>query len=746
MNNKNFNPLVKWWLITPLLATSPALLAQGTLEEVVVVAQKRTQNIQDVPIAISAFTENFLIETGIGNTLELAMVTPGLSYGKQLVGGVPFIRGIGTQDTSAGQDSAVSSYIDEVYISTTVGNVMTLKNVERIEVLKGPQGTLFGRNATGGLIHVITKTPSQETSGTIEASYGNYDTTALNLYGTTGLTDSIATDLAVYYYDQADGWGENIATGNDINKSEELLIRNKWAISAGDRTDISLSFDYVDTETNLGISQRMYPGALGADGLIVYQVLTLLQGLPPEVAAPLAAAQATTYSGEYYDINSSIDPKVTLEQWGAAMKIVHEFNDTEFVSITAYRDNDWTNTFSQPQVPLPGILDPVMPQFVETLTQEFRLSGSYDSIDWIVGAYLLDEDAGFDKMSITGLGVMQISPLPLSEVIIDDNQETFSWSLFGQATWGFTERAALTVGLRYTDDERQLSGTTSGLAGDTVLAAADYKEKASFDETTWRLALEHQFSDDMLAYVSYNRGFKSGLYNTIVSDPINGATDPVEPEVLDAYEVGLKSEFLDRRLRLNMAAFYYEYDNLQAQVTSAGAAVLLNAAKASMSGGEIDLQAAVTDNFQIHAGLSLLDTEYDDFPLGQSFIPTGYGGNNQVTRDLSGNEVVRSPDYTANVGFAWDLPTQVGLFTTSMNYYYNDGFYWESENRIEEDSYAVLNALVQWNSNQESFYVQVYGNNLTDEEYGAFGISGQLGDQLAVSAPRTYGVRLGYNF
>jgi len=731
---------------TTLVIFASPVVAQGFLEEIVVTAQRREESLQEVPIAISAFSENFLVETGITSTMDIAMVTPGLHYGTQLQGAVPFIRGVGNNGTSVGQDASVSTYVDEVYYSGSVGSVMSLNNIERLEVLKGPQGTLFGRNATGGLIHVITKNPSHETSGRVEISLGNYATTTGSFYGTTGITDKIAADLAVYYSNQDDGWGKNLTTGNDINLSEETMVRTKWLIQASENTEITLSADHSKADTNKGISQRPFEGSLGADGLATFAYLTTPielggAGLTPDIAAPIAAASATGAPDNFYDINSSIDPLAEIELWGGSAKIVHQMGDMELVSITAYRDFENKYTFAQPQVPMPNLLDPIMPEFTRTLTQELRLSSGNDNFNWIVGAYILDEEAGFDMFEITGLLIA-----PATFVTIDNEVDTFSWALFGQTSYSFTENTRLTTGIRYTDDQREQTGTTTAYAGPIAVAANNYNQKDSWQEFTWRLSLDHNFSAATMGYFSYNRGFKSGVFNNIVNDPVVGPSPAVEPEILDAYEIGFKSELIEGRLRLNGAFFYYEYENLQATVTRPGGATLINAAEVTIHGGELELNTALSENFQIHAGVSAMKSEFDSFPEGQTFIPTGFGGNAQVSMELGGNNNVRSPEFTGNIGFVYDIPSSVGIFTTSMNYYYNDGFFWEPENRIEQESYSLLNAQITWKNTGENVSLQLYGNNLTGEEYGMFGISGQLGDQLSAAAPRTYGVKLGINF
>lgn len=722
-----------------------ALAAPASLEEVVVTAQRRMETVQEVPIAMSAFTENYLANTGVSSTMDLALVTPGLNYTTQLAGAVPFIRGIGNPSTSAGQDASVSTYVDDVYYAAPAGSIMSFNNIERVEVLKGPQGTLFGRNATGGLMHVITRTPDHEARGQVKLSYGNHNATTASLYGSAGVTETVAADIAVYYSDH-DGWGDNLATGSEVNFTTEKMARTKWLIEPTETVQVTLAGDYAEVETSKGLAGRMAPGALGADGLLVFTLLTTPvdqggSGLPPAQAAPLAAAAAQRHSGGFHDVNASVDPLSNQRSWGVSAKLEWQLGELDLASITAYREFTNVYRFAQDQTAFPNLLDPVMPEFSDTFTQEIRLSGSTDDLDWIVGTYILSGEAGYDVMTLSGILLA-----PLTGVAIDSQQDTFSWAVFGQGSYQIAADTSLTAGVRYTRDERDLTGTSAGYSGGMQALAVSYDESESFEEVTWRLGVEHHLADSTLLYLSVNRGFKSGVFNLLVTDLIGGPEPAVEPETLKAYEIGIKSDLLASRLRVNAAIFHYDFQNLQAQVVRTGGAQIVNAAEATMTGGEIDITGILGAGFTLNLGLACLDAEYDSFPEGQRFTPTGFGGNAIGSADLAGNEIPRAPEFTGSLGLMHEIGTRVGRFTSSVTYYYNGGFYWESENRLEQASYSLVNAQVGWSDPTATFEVQLFGNNLGDEEYVSFGLSGTLGDHYAAAPPRTYGVRVGYNF
>ena len=723
-----------------VLTGTPAFAQSVALEEIIVTAERRSASVQDVPIAISAHTGETLTNTGITSTQDLKFITPGLTIGTQLASAVPFIRGVGSQTTAVGQDAVVATYVDDVYYSSSTGSILTLANVDRVEVLKGPQGTLFGRNATGGLMHVVTRAPSNEVSGDFEVGYDEYDTFTGKAYVTGGLSENVAADLSLYISEQGEGYGVNTVTGNEVNKTDDLLLRSKFLIQAGESTDITVGFDYANTETSSGVSLRLEEGALGLDGAFVFGGC-LAGGGTPGICAPLATSLATQFTGEFQDIQSSTDPLAEIEQWGISAKINHSFGDIELTSITAFRNTEATQIAAQAAINLPGFLVFDLDQVTETFTQEFRLASSSGNLDWIAGAFFLSEDAGYNPPTLSGFAFS-----PLDGINDDNNQETTSWALFAQGDYSFSDATTLTAGLRYTNDDRELTGTTTGTIGGVTVASLDYQDDASFDELTWRLALSHDFNDSTLGYVSYNRGFKSGVYNLNVLNPVTGPTPPVEPEILDAFEIGLKTEFADGRVRLNGAAYYYDYQDLQFTVSRAGATFISNAAEATLKGAEIELLAAAGDGLTLFANAAFLDTEFDSFPDGINNVPTGFGGNVEVIQDLTGNQNARSPETTFSVGFVHEANMSFGTITSSANYFYSDEYFWEPSNRQLQESYSVVNAQVTWEHPRNGFYIRVYANNLFDEEYSNFSLTSALGDFTTSAPPRIVGVKLGKNF
>ena len=246
--------------IASLTSTVEVAAQSSVLEEIVVTAQKRAESLQEVPIAVSAFTSEVLEQSGVTSTMDLTMVTPGLQVIRALGSPQFSLRGISAATVAAGNENSIATYVDGVYMPSMAGNNFAFNNLERVEVLKGPQGTLFGRNATGGLINVVTKTPSQESTGNVEVSYGNYETTGVNAYFSGGLTDTIAADLAVLYSDQNDRFGTNINTGNDRGFSKTQAIRSKVVFDASDATTVTFALGYSEYDTDMGLNRQLPAG------------------------------------------------------------------------------------------------------------------------------------------------------------------------------------------------------------------------------------------------------------------------------------------------------------------------------------------------------------------------------------------------------------------------------------------------------------------------------------------------------
>ncbi len=716
----------------PILATaqspqSDAASARSGLEEIVVTAQRREQNLQDVPISVSAVTAESLGAFQITDTVQLQQLVPGLTINKNLVNATPFLRGVGQAGGAFGVDSPVAGYMDGFYLASPTASVFSLNNVSRVEVLKGPQGTLFGRNATGGVIQIVTKDPSHTPALDVTAGYANFDTSTFNLYGETGVTDTLAVNVSGLYRDQGEGWGRNVFSGNDAFYTDERAVTSKLMWTPAESTTVKLLGFYDKLESDVGINFNVYPGSVATDG---------------------------SQNLGRYTVNH-IDTPIRNEQYLIGLAVEHDFGWSRLVSLTGYQhlDNSFdfnVNGITGRATPFKSSTNIRIDAGTQTRTQELQLLSPADSpIDWIAGLFYLDDRQSAAQITCVNLAAA-CNP-PTAPSVLRAVQDTRSYAAFGQMSFDVFAATGLTLGLRYTDDKKELSGSQPGAAvpypGAPFAGDPDgIPTEKTWSKLTWRAALDHKFNDDMLGYVSYNRGFRSGSYN--ISNWINA---PINPEVLDAYEIGFKSEWFDHALRLNSALFYYDYKDIQlrsaAPPAPVGQFLTLNAAESEIYGLDVDFVAAATERLSIQGGFEVLHAEYTKFPAGPctAAAPIGgtvLGGTVSSICDLSGYDLIRAPHFTGTLGFTYEVPTSVGEFSIGANNSYNSGFYWDPDNRLKQKAYNSLNATLGWTINDQ-WRFELWGKNLLDEKIDAT-VQGASGgsDIQSPGEPRTYGVRV----
>ncbi len=694
------------------------------LEFIVVTAQRRSEQLQDVPISITAASSETLIRAGVTDTQSLAMVTPGLQLTSVRAAVVPFLRGVGTVNITAGDEGATAIYVDGVLNPVSVANVFALNNIERIEVLRGPQGTLFGRNAVGGLINIITKDPSYRTEGSFEVGIANYETIFGSAYITGGLADGVAADLAVYTTYQNEGWGRNLFLDVDQYYNREIAVRSKVAIELGADVTATVALDYSFGDSDIGSSRQPLPGTLSIGGI-----------------APV---------GTIYDSAGEVPPVGEKEQYGASLKVEWGIGDLLLQSTSAYRNYEVDSNLDSDGTPL-KVFDVRETTLAETFQQELLLNGSTGPVDFTTGVFYFHSVAQYHPIFIRS------ALIPPNNIAINDRMETNSYAAFGQLTLNVTDALRLTGGLRYTHDEREVQGTITSIEGfptppgpGLVLADTDglpaSQTDRSWGELTWRGVVDYSFTDDIMAYASISRGFKSGVFS------LTAPTSPaVDPEILDAYEVGFKADLFNNSLRLNLAAFYYDYTNIQVtSIGPSGVPILLNAASGEFKGvdGEIVYVAPLAEgNLQFRGSFSVLDGHYASYPGALFYTPQPTGGNLPSIGDATGNTTTQSPKFTSSVSFDYSrLLNNGGLAAVTATWAYNDGFFWDPQNRVREPSYNVVNGQVAYTFPNGLWKVRTFVHNIFDEERNIYVSIGANGDTGAPAAPRTYGVAISRTF
>lgn len=687
------------------------------LEEVVVTAQKRQASLQDVPISVSAFTGDRLANAGIENSLELVMVTPGLSMSGSNQFSQLFIRGIGsTALQGPGADPSSAVYLDGVYQSRFTGALIGLLDLERVEVLKGPQGTLYGRNATAGAIKYISKEPTSEFSGRLSQQLGNYDLVNTKVQLNTPLIDDLLLFRGSVQKITRDGFTENLLIpGDEVDYLDVISGRFSVKYMPHDDLDIILHASLVNDD--------------GAPGPARKTVLPENSGLLNDAERisderKIKGNQRHNFPARHRSVG--ITAKWTMENM--LLTAITGYTDERVGPLIQDYDATEIPLFQQGQQ---GIQDGYL-EDTQTFSQEILLS-SIDSgvLEWTAGVYYLHDKPGH----VTGFTL----PIFGDDVIRFIGDATIdAYAAFGHLSYNLTDNLRLNVGLRYSYEEKQLelSQTFNG----EVTEFSDRSE----DWSSWtpKFGVDYFLNEDTMLYFSATKGFKSGAYNT------SGFEDPVDPEFIYAYEVGVKSMLLDGRVRFNVAAFTYDYEDLQVFasdiIDGIPTGVLQNAAEAEVTGLEVDINALITENFQVDLGLSWLDAEF-----GEYFAVDPETGDEV---NLKGNDMPMSPDFTANLGMQYTVFLNgLGELSARTDIFHSgERFFNQFNNQARSDEYTLVNARVSLESLNEKWEFAVFGKNLTDELVAESGetVPSLLEDAWlrTIQAPRTYGVEVKYSF
>ena len=741
-------PLAAFAQSGPPAPAAPAASTSASVQEIVVTSTRRSVDLQKVTATVEAVPEATLKAMNITSVLQLSDVTPGLVMSPS-GGDTAYLRGIGSPSTGY-NEAQLAIYVDGLYLPNPSTGIYSFNNIDQIEVLKGPQGTLYGRNATAGLISVTTHDPSQTAKIDAAVGYANYDTLTENFYGSTPLGENAAINLAIYNSKQNQGWGVNIFNGHQDQKSQETGVQSKLVWRPTSSTKITTNFIYDNNNRDIGYAYEVLPGTVANDG--------------------------TTFNGKYR-ADSRVDPSAPFASYAGSLKIEQDVGFAKFMSLTGYQTSHQDVTFSPAPGPgntAPGQGSPVdlFLQQNHTFSQEFQLTSapSASRLDWVAGAFIYDDKTQLDLRSWTTCVANVCSPgvIPMDN---DGRPTVRSYSGYGDVTYRIFDATHATVGLRYTDETRGLTGLVTPLAGFpnsvTTLPAGTVTYPGQpfagfpngipntlhFSKLTYRLVLAQDFGTHIHAYISDNLGFKAGAYNgNLFTNP------PALPETLQAYEAGVKSELFDRRLRLNASYFYYDYQNVQVRSTAPpappGNALLENAAKERQSGVDLDFNIAVTGQFSINGGYEFLDSKYLNYPGTTCSTPgvkvvagVTVGAPTSVACNLAGYTTPFSPPQSGNIGFRYIVDTSYGSWALSANDSYNSRYPVVADATIYQPPHNVVDASLTWTSARKDFDVQVWARNLTSEYTYVVAFANSSGSYyITPGAPRTFGVTLGYHY
>jgi iron complex outermembrane receptor protein len=739
------------------LVTPSAVWAQSTtkgqsttdnagLTEIIVTAQKRSESAQNVPVAITSLDAGRLSTAGITDTSELSQLTPSLNFNTNLGGfGQPRIRGIGTTATGPGIENPVATYVDGVYIGSSTGAIFQLADVQQVDVLKGPQGTLFGRNATGGVIQVTTRQPTEDLHANFQASYGNYNTWGGSGYISGGLAHGLTASIAAVFNEQDKGYGRNLYDGSQVQKGWDYGLRGKlrWGSDDGDTT-ITLAGDYAKLS-------RSDPA------IRTYQGLTV---------------NGTTTPGGRYDIDLNTAPIVKTRSDGGSLNVTHDFDKVQLVSISAWREAQLYTSIDADQTPA-NLLSFNEIQKDKQYTQEVQLlSTDKGPFKWVLGGFYMWSQGQYLPINTQGILACgyACANILISQTV---SQKLNSYAAFAQGTYELGASTNLTAGIRYTNDQRQMNEaqtitTTPFFGAPSIVNVTAPQVSKTFPKVTWRLSVDHRFSREVMVYASYNRGFKSGSFQ-----PDSFPAQVLQPETVDAFEAGIKTDLFDRKVRINLSGFYYNYTNLQANQIIQGQLYVYNAPGSINYGLDADASVKLTRDLTLNLGASWLHARYKDgfltafwsVPIpnaasaantafhavgGNSVIQcsptTNYAGTVFAPCDASGRHVQNSPDVTLNAGLDYLVPLAGGKLDLAGNVYYNGGYFADPQNRLQQPHYTLLDASITWKPANEAFFIRGWGKNLTNAYYTQQQNALDVGDNEVAAPPRTYGLTVGFKY
>lgn len=718
--------LTRTTVLSAILATTTALSAvaqeSAFIEEIIVTAQKREESVQSVPISIVAISAAQLERSAVTDILGIAGRTPSLQYSQAGGEAQIYIRGVGSNLLAVGADPSVAIHLDGVYLGRPNMGLSQFLDVERLEVLRGPQGTLYGRNATGGSINIISKMPTQTPEGYVSAGTGSDN--KIEVKGAYGgpITDTLSFRVAGRY-ENNDGYVNDLdpAGTNQLDDVDLWAGRAALTLQPSDAFKASLIMDWSDFNNGN----------------------TAVRPLDNLGAAKLAGARQTTSLLQEYN---NLPTFMKYKTGGPTLDIDFELSDTMVLkSISSYKSFDMDFYFNTDGTEIP-VTRTTETFDTEQYSQELRLASQGDApLQWILGAYYLHED----KKGALGLvrenlrNAVTGAALPVGVFIIPAEGKTNAYAAFAQASYEITEQLKVTAGIRYSDEKKTdanrqyniftgptatLAQVQAGLFGGFNLAnftpASSRVGQKSWDAVTPKFGIDYQAAENVLMYASVTRGFKSGGYNDY--QPTNPVFDP---EYIWSYEAGVKSDLADGKLRLNAAAFYYDYSDLQVTTFLNSLTLVANAAQAKVKGLDFEMVAQPQKPVTLGVSVSLLDAEYDSFsapygvcsPLVLADATCAGRTAGQVRLiNASGNRLNNAPEIKGNafIEYAHDMGN-MGTLTMFGQASYTDKIFFNAANdpNASQSSYTLIDGRITWAPEQGNFEISLFGKNLWDKEH-----------------------------
>lgn len=711
--------------------------SMASSSDIVVTAQRREERLVDVPITVTSVNSETLQNAGVTASNALAQVVPAFRLDYNGAFAQPTIRGVSTAVANVGGGSAVGVYTDGFYNASPLSQDFEFLNVSNVQVLKGPQGTLFGRNTTAGAVLVTTSEPQQETAVQAKIDYSSFETVRTSFYGTTGLGGGLSADLGVLYK-YTNGWFTNLTDGNDhVGRGRNFSLRAglKYEFDESGRNYILARYIHSKLKDPTPMLWSVYRDPDGS-----YQSAAYAFGIPGALFGK---------DNRHIATDPGFTPLFRSKVDAGQLTAKFDLGFAQLTSYTQYRKETSRQELEVDNSSIP-IFSVAFNNFDKLKTQELLLNSNPGGrLSWVVGAFYMDQKAGqnpFGALVPAGL-----------EQAYDTHIHIKSLSAFVDATWQATDKLFLTVGARYSSEKDSGYWTCypAGLAGG-FCPPSDGPPDKTFNSFTPRGVIRYQLTPQSNVYASVTKGYKAGLLD------VNGFKNSgyIKPEKITAYEGGYKLS--SGGTRLEVSGFYYDYKDLQVSIYVGTSSITTNAASSHVYGGEVSLSQDLGDHFRIVGGLAYTHGRYKSYPGapgnvfdyvidGRSVAGVPNGGATDGTADntpvdASGNRMIRSPDWTGNLGIDGNFDVASGKLNLNANVYYSSKLYFDAANNNEQKAYAVVNLRAAWTDPSDHVTLSAYVNNLTDKAYIAQVLPNGPGTGVAWNPPRVIGVSAAFRY
>lgn len=699
-----------------------------SLEEIIVTAQKREQNLQEVPIAVTAIGSAEMREARIFDLSDVAMRTPNFTVTEYSLGQPgTYIRGIGSNEDGASGDNSVAIFLNGVYLARGSSQTVDMYDIERVEVLRGPQGTLWGKNAVAGTVSITTARPTDQFESAVEATAGNLNWAGVNGYLNGPVSDTVSARLAFSYRDR-DGHTKNKWTGKDMMGENATSARFSLSIIPNDELDVLLIADY--TNNDMPGDARIPIGGAGP--------------FPP-AAGPIANAAGGGIDNPRVSLASTVG-FTKRDLWGVSATINWSTSIGTLTSVTAYRDTKFNHLADPLGLIMPELYplhgDDGEDETSKQFSQELRLANEYDQFRWTAGVYYLNEDANrIETVGPTSLSIPTPSgPLTFTSLnIFDQANQTDSYAIFADFTYFLSDRLNLTTGLRYTNETKDYDHTNRGVIGGPGTTQDELftiSESESWDAVTGRAVLDYVYSESIMFYGSIARGFKSGGFQGQPGTKVAAST-AFDPEFSLNYELGMKSIWLENSLLFNATAFFMNYDDIQVATFLAteenpiGTFITTNASEAEIKGIELEWTWKLHQYASIYGMYAYLHTEVTESPASSAGVV--------------GSRMQNAPEHKSSVGTDLHFPFgDDAEITARISYSFTDDFADGNTDDIDTQipGHEVVDARIAYNNLRHEFEISLWIQNAFDETYRIQVFDVANSGFALFAPPKTYGVTL----